>query len=59
MCILRIRFKVIVMFAFWYDGQGIFQIGFSGSVLGKPYFMKGLTGNAAREMGVELEVRVS
>lgn len=42
------------MFAFWYDSKWIFQIGLPGGFLGEPYFVKGLAGNAAREVGVKL-----
>lgn len=46
------------MFAFWYDSQWIFQIGLSGCFLGEPYFVEGLAGDAACEMGVKLECLV-
>lgn len=56
MCVFlsHIRYEVIVVFAFWYDSKWIFQIGLPGGFLGEPYFVKGLAGNAAREVGMKL-----
>lgn len=46
------------MFALWYDSQWIFQIGLPSIFLGEPYFVKGLAGDAAREVRVKLEAQV-
>lgn len=59
MCVLLyIRDDVVVVFAFWYDNQWIFEISLSGGFLGEPYFVEGLAGDAAREVGVKLEAHV-